>query len=455
MRQEKRVRKSSNLQSGLSATAPGETVVESRPGMPPSHSSLTQAEQLTAAQLSHLDRVLRRLHESMREYLHGWPVSERTPLRLSERLGIDRTTCQRVTSLAKGGYPGTTMLDSLPGPRAFRNLIEASVKAENGPSPAQVDRLRSAVDGLDEAIQDMGGSLSKLKRRAASAHAAPGSMIPTGLTTGLAAGPAVGPATGRSEELGARASLFHAASHLTGRHAQVISSIGLYDRVGVAVDQLRHFRLSMNHGVVASANAMPMVLESFDGQQEDDPTRWQRSPKLLPAFTSAEWKSVELIPSPGFASRAMEITRSNQPHDVCVYTEFPVPDPSVHEDSCEESWYIPYYPAGALVFDLYLHESIARQCLVSLDIHLWQTSFANFPHGRWQTRLPQSPVILQLGRGLTHADSPLCSRQAELTEEMFRLAQVDPSRYIGFRCEEHYPVWRGGYRFELDFGRSE
>lgn len=410
-----------------------------RPGTRPRN---VADDRMSPDQLAHLDRVLRRLHESMREFLQAWPVADRTPLRLSQRLEIDRTTCQRLTSLAKGGYPGVSILDSLPGPRAFRNVVNAAENVDGRLSRAKLDRLRSAVDGLDEAIQQFGGSMTQMKRRVASASVdAPrpgGSAVDADLA-----------------DLDARASIVRAATHLTGRHTQSVSSVGLYDRVDVAADMLRHVRVSLNHGVVAKPHAMPLVLETFDGRDEKDSSRWQRSPRLVEKLTSAAWRSVDLEPSRGFASRAMEITRSDTPQDVCVYTEFPVPNPMVSDDPTEESWYILYYPVASLVFDIYLHESIARQCLMSLDVHLWQTSFANAPHGRWQTRLPYAPPIIQLGRGLARAGSSRAQRHREATEEMFELAKVNPEQYIGFRCEEQFPIWRAGYRFELDFGRPD
>lgn len=404
--------------------------------MPQSLTRRSGEVRLTEEEWHRVDRALKRLHEALREFITAWPIDQRSPTRLSQALNVDQTTCQRLTSLAKAGYRGAAMLESLPGTRAFRNVIAASKRIGGSPAARVLAQLRAAVDGFDEVLQDCGGSLSELKRRVAASHSGLGTEAP------------------EDSDLHARRTFFRAASQLAGRHAQTTASIGLYDTVNVARDELRHLRISAGIGIVAQPNAVPMVLEAFDAQTTETDDGWQRSLMLLEEFTSAPWKTVELEPSPGFRSQALEIDGSQDPSDTCFYTAFPVPHPRTLDKPIEESWYILYNPCASLVFDVYLHKSIARQCLVSLDVHLWQTSFANHPHGCWHTRMPQSPPIIQLGRGLSNCETTLCPRQRELTAELFRRADVDPNEYVGFRCAERYPVWRAGYRFELDFGSS-
>jgi len=50
--------------------------------------------------------------------------------------------------------------------------------------------------------------------------------------------------------------------------------------------------------------------------------------------------------------------------------------------------------------------------------------------------------------------SDLNPRQTELTVELFKRADANPDDYVGFRCEERFPIWRTGYHYELDFGDS-
>lgn len=393
---------------------------------------------LSEEQRGCLDRSLRRLHESMRDFWRSWPLARRNASQISRELSIDRTTCQRVAWLTREPYDRGMMLESTPGVRALRGLADAAERVQAPVSATVLAGFRSAVDELDELLRVHGGSLSALKRRLRAGYALEGPE-----------------AEGDGTE--AQESLFHAARRVTRRHSLATVSVGLYDSVGVTAEQMRHVRISGSHAVTAEPSAVPMVLEAFDTPEAPSKVAgdgWQRVPALLRDFTTVAWRSVQLGGSPGFGSQAVEIGRGEAPGDVFWYTAFPVPEPTTLDDPIEESWFILNAPAAALIFDLYLHESVARRCLVSLDVHLWQASFAHSPHGRWHTRMPQRPPIVQLGRGLQNADCEHYARLRAVTEKLFELADANPDDYIGFRCAERFPIWRTGYRFELDFGRQ-
>jgi hypothetical protein len=398
----------------------------------PVHPAIELAADLAARRA--VEPALRRLHETLRDIWGTWPIGRRTPTQIARELGVDRTTCQRISAIVRDGF-STAMLETMPGPRALRAFADAAEAAGEPATPASIAQLRAAVDIFDELVRSTAGSLARLKRVASGAGDAPGVIEP--------AGP------------GPRESLFFAAHEVTRRRALATASVGLYDTRGVGPNQLRHVRASGNHAIIAEPDAVPMLLEAFDGDGGLDDDGWQRTPRLVTSMTNARWSPVPVGRSPGFSAQAVEITRSTAPSDVYIYTVFPVPHPRTLDRAVEESWYMVYSPTAALVFDLYLHESVARSCLVSLDVHLWQTSFANSPHGKWHTRLPDAPTVVQLGRGIDRAASSLHPRQAELTREVFRIADADPSEFIAFRCEERFPVWRAGYRFELDFGSGE
>lgn len=406
--------------------------------MPQTSHPETDLAPLASDELHAVDRALRRVHEAMRGFWAAWPIDRRNPTRVSKELGVDRTTCQRVSALVRDPFALAPMLDSMPGPKALRALADAAEQRDAPASAETLSQLRAAVDAFDELLHATAGSLARLKRRAVS-------------PTAEVAAPRPAPPTGAS----AQESMFHAAHEITRRRAIANASVGIYDARGVRDGELRHVRVSGNYAMVAEPAAVPMVLEAFDGTGGRDDDGWQRTPRLITPMTNANWRHVPVSRTPGFSAQAMEITRSTTPSDVYISTVFPVPDPRTLDRPVEESWYVLYSPTAALVFDLYLHESIARRCLVSLDVHLWQTSFANAPHGKWHTRLPTAPPIVQLGRGVGHAPSSLHPRHEELTGEAFRLADADPEEYIAFRCEERFPVWRSGYRYELDFGTSD
>lgn len=366
----------------------------------------------------------------MQAFCLAWPIERRSASQLARELDVDRTTCQRLVSLATNRFDPGAMLESMPGPRALRSLIDATrALSDRPPTDDVLAGLRSAVDSFDEFLRESAGSISSLKRR-------------------IAASPAV-PIDADDDQ--AREALFNAAACLTGRHANATASVGLYDDIDVNENELRHIRVTANQGLVARPDAVPMLLEAFDGSGQAREDKWQRTPALVRELTSADWRPVKLPQTASFTGQAVEIAHSETPSDVVMYTAFPVPEPLTITPPTEESWFLINCPTRALVFDLYLHESVARRCTVSLDVHLWRANFANDPHGHWHTRMPHAPSSINLGR---NAD-PACDlhpNHVELTRDLFTRASADPRDYIGFRCLQPFPIWRVGYRFLLDFG---
>jgi len=402
---------------------------------------------LSKSEQTELDRTLCRLQESFREFWAAWPVARRNPTQIGRELGIDSTTCRRLSTIARARYEPTAILESLPGPRTLRALLDAAEQADS-PVPEQVlAAFRAAVDSFDEFLLASSGSLSKLKRRLATPRAA---QAPTSSADGLA-------------DPDPQQSLYNAARKINKKHSLASTSITLYDKVGVADDDVRCVTIGGMHSFVAAPDAVPTIMGEFPTLTEtfvDAPTSksagsdmpmdnsWQRSPLVLEDFTSADRKVFQINSSPDFALQALEIKRSNSPSDFYLYASFPL------SETNGETWLMVSVPTEMLIFDLYLHKSVARRCLVSVDIHLWHPNFANDPHAKWHTRMPQTPALIQLGEGIAKSASPFNPRQTELTVELFKRADANPDDYIGFRCEERFPIWRTGYRYGLDFDDS-
>jgi len=408
--------------------------------MPTAHSQDTApSDFLTGSERTELDRALRRLQVSFQEFWSAWPISRRNPSQMSRELNIDRTTCQRLSTIARARYEPATILESLPGPRALRALLDAAEQADSPAPEGVLTAFRSAIDSFDEFLLTSGGSLSKLKRRLAAPRSAP---VFTDSPDDHA-------------DSDPQQALYNAARQINKKHALTSTSITLYDKVGVADDEIRCITLSGVHSFAAAPDAVPTVIESFaeapsntTGSNTATDDGWQRSPLLLEEFTSADRKMIQVRTAQDFNSQALEIERSNHPSDFYLYASYPLPENN------GETWFMLNIPTETLIFDLYLHKSVARRCLVSIDIHLWHPSFANDPHSKWYTRMPQTPGLIQLGEGITKSASPFNPRQTELTVELFKRADANPDDYVGFRCEERFPIWRTGYHYELDFGDS-
>jgi hypothetical protein len=142
---------------------------------------------------------------------------------------------------------------------------------------------------------------------------------------------------------------------------------------------------------------------------------------------------------------------SERPVDLMLATRTLVPHPALHAPRLEEVWALVNFPCRHLLFDVYLHPSLARTCLASLDTHLWGPDFGQHVGDRWQTRLADSPPLKLLGTGLRRQTPPGFARMPELTEQLFARAGLDPTEYVGYRCDVPYPMWRGGYCVSFDF----
>lgn len=397
---------------------------------------------LSAVERGRIEQTLLRLLESIRDFTQSWPIARRNGSQISRELGIDRTTCQRLTMLARGERSPTAMLDGLPGPRMLRSVADAAEQAGSPVSQRTLAALRSAIDRFEEMLEPIGGSVSKLRKLLAR---------PNGEEAVLGVGSPVGNIQG--QEL-----LFSAASVVMGKHSAATTVINLYDKHGVDDGRLRILTISGNHGFVAVPDAAPTVtlfrpdVDTPSGESPGPGRGWQTQPVVLERFTTAKWQVLRLNKKGGYAALAHEILGGEEPADYFMFGSSPVPDPSDSPERVKEVWAMLSVPTRSLVFDLYMHESIARRSIVSADVHLWQPNFESDPHGRWHTRLSQTPTIVQLGRGIGRVTAASNPAQAGLVRELFDRAGTDPEEYIGYRCEERFPIWRTGYRFEIDFG---
>ena len=132
-----------------------------------------------------------------------------------------------------------------------------------------------------------------------------------------------------------------------------------------------------------------------------------------------------------------------------------MPHPLTTERRFEEVWALVNFPVRRLILDVFLHRDLARRCLPDLDQHLWGPDFGAGAGERWQTRFPNSPRLHWLGSGVAQAATDAHARHVELLELLFKSRGQDPQKFVGFRCDVAYPIWRTGYRIALDYGDGD
>lgn len=112
-------------------------------------------------------------------------------------------------------------------------------------------------------------------------------------------------------------------------------------------------------------------------------------------------------------------------------------------------------PAERLVADLYVHHSIAGNCTPSVNLYLGRGSGGCDVIDRWHEQIDGAPVVGLLGRGLKNAHSSGWEMHASLSARVFELLGWNPNEYVGFRCDETWPLWNCDYVMTLDYRTHE
>jgi hypothetical protein len=107
------------------------------------------------------------------------------------------------------------------------------------------------------------------------------------------------------------------------------------------------------------------------------------------------------------------------------------------------------HPARRMVMDVYLHRSMLTPLPPTVGAYYWHPALASDPRKQWNDRFPGIPGVSVLQAGMP-APTPAWSRQGELTSKLFELSGWVPSDFIGFRCDEPFPIWGAAYYMTFD-----
>jgi hypothetical protein len=416
----------------------------------------TAFEPLSSEEVQLADRATRRLHEQIRGFLSALPDEARNASGMARHLHVDRTTCQRLVFTASRPYSGLSTIDRLPGVRGLRQLVDAARKTKIAAIDPIVESLEAAIDRFDTSVRSIAPSQSSLIRRIAATPLT--SISPTSVD-------ADGPRAARQR-------LFESAAELTGRYSESWVAVYVY-----AAQSNQILDVARAHGLaghVARPDAVPLTFHNFTSKrsEQNNPntppqefrslkqceTTVGRSPdSILRQFSSDPLPVVNSRQPGEYLVQAIdtEPSATGQPVDLMLATRNTMPHPASQPPGIEEVWAMINFPVRQMVFDVYLHRDLARQCIPSLDTHLWRPDFAAHVGDRWQTRFADGPRLEVLGQGIANAATPVYARHVELTEFLFDGMELDAGRFVGYRCTVQYPAWRTGYCMSFDFNASE
>lgn len=419
----------------------------------------SQVEPLKPDEWQLTDRVTRRLHEALRTFLNVLPAEARNASGLARFLGVDRTTCQRLVFTATRPFPGSSIVDRLPGVRGMRQVVQAARKQEQALDADVLSSLSAAIDRFDEALRILGGSQSAVIRRIAATSSADFTESTSSTD---------------EEPTPARRRLFEAAAEVTGRFSETWVAVYVY--TPIADGDREMVNVARAHGLVghvARSDAVPLTFHNFTSKSSDRRQRSEREAQNFRGLNDTQTinnapdsvlREFSTDPLPMVSSRqpgeylvqAIDTDPSSAGHpvDLMLATQSSMLHPATQPPEVEEVWAMINFPARRMVFDVYLHRDLARQCIPALDVHLWRPDFAAQISDRWQTRFADSPRLELLGQGMQGAATPAYPRHHELTSFLFSGLQLDSDRYVGYRCMVTYPLWRTGYCMSFDFSTS-
>lgn len=448
-------------ESSAASSAEPPTAVPLVRTMPVRMTSLAAANNvapLTGEEIQVADRATRRLHEHIRGFLSSLPADARNASALSRYLGVDRTTCQRFVFTASRPYAGLALIDRLPGVRGLRQLTEGARNASPPVDSETLSSLETAIDRFEEAIHSLAPSQSALLRRIGA--------------TPLAAPNAAGLES--AEPRAARERLFEAAAEVTGRFSETWVAVYVYYPGEPASNG--KINVARAHGLVghvARRDAVPLTFHNFVSKRSDggsadaddqafrnlsDTATLGNSPDAILRQFSTDPLPVVSSRQPGeYLVQAIDTNpaAAGLPVDLMLATRNIMPHPATQLPGIEEVWAMINFPARQMIFDVYLHRDLARQCIPALDAHLWRPDFAAQVADRWQTRFADGPRLELLGQGTQNAATAAYARHQELTTFLFESLQLDDSRFVGYRGSVAYPVWRTGYCMSFDFSASD
>lgn len=421
------------------------TRVATRRQTPP---PLTEADRAWAGQVGS------RLRAEFAALVAALPAHERSAAGLERVLGTNRAIAHRLFS-ALATTDDVEVLTRIPGIEGLRK-VTASARRKLGAAVTSVlVGTDSALNEFQELIRRTGGSHAKLIARLRAVG--PSSF-----------GPAEPASTPPGRRLSARRGLYDSVQSLCGRSIDVRTSISILrpspDIPGDA--EYAHTRAFIGYRAVPGG--LPLVLGAWvtnvdesrkldvDYRDLDNrPIEGLTNAGVLPEFCTSPLPMVASRDTTGRLVQIIDRTRVEPDAAIDAVTAYrlpsvgPVPsrlDPPIFLEAVTAT-----SPTEHLVADFYLHRSLLVGGTPSLNLYLGRGSGGCDLLDRWHERIVGGPVLGLLGPGISNAHTSAWHRHAELTQHVFSRLGWNPLEFVGFRCEERWPLWYCDYVMTVDY----
>jgi hypothetical protein len=413
------------------------------------------AAPLDPQELARVQQVARRLRAEVASAVNSLPVRYTTAGLMSKAIKVNRTVCHRLLTALDPATDDLAAVAMLPGIQGLRQCTRAIAK--HGGDRSRTAAADAAIEQFSHLIREMAGSQTRLAARLR-------------LNASGMKGSARGQAPSRRIQL--RERLYHAAAGVIGRHIRARANISVL-RPSVANPEeieYAHTRYFIGHEM--SPDAVPLIvstnIDTVEGDErqivhgycalDGTPLRGSAERAILAPFSS---DPLPLVTARDLSGRLVQVidpraADSCAPLDIAL--GYRVASICPHPRNQELPLFLDIVnvrdPVEAMVFDVYLHASLVAGCRASVDAFVGKGSALCDTIDRWYDRFGGSPVLKLLGPGLGNAASPLVPRIEELTESVFDRLNWNPGDYVGFRCEEQFPIWGSDYVITFDYRRE-
>lgn len=414
---------------------------------------------LTDDERSQAAQVGRRLRSELGAVILQLPPTFQTASGLEKVLGIHRAVSHRFFTAVRATEDDLALLARLPGVEGLRQcLVAAKEKLPSAPATV-ISSAEAAIESYAELIAALGGSQARLISRL-QAIATPNGSGSSGVPRG------------RREDL--RQTLFETISELYGFRIACRSRVTILRENPDRPNELEyvHARVAVGYrspGLVKMPLIQPVWFTSmvgFDGKPVEvrycslDNVPFNAAPaeglleefcsKPLPLLSASdvEGRLVQVIDPRGVA----EENNGNGSFDVAIAYRISTLGilPSLQKPPIHDEVILIREPVERMVADVYLHRSLTRGCTPSLSLLMGRGGGA-IPD-RWYDRVEGAPLLSLLGRGLGNVHSPTWPRHGDFIRHVFHRLGWDPGDFVGYRCEESYPVWGAEYVMSFDYG---
>lgn len=390
-----------------------------------------------------MDVVGSRLRGELHNLLRRNPHTARSALSLAKEWGLDRNISQKVLSALAPEVDAATVLERVPGVESLRRFVKAASKAAGlaGPDPS----ASAAVDAFETLIHEMGGSQSGLIKR---------------IRGGAAGG---SPETNLTAEVEARKRMFHDAADVFGLTVDVLPHIGLIRPVPTDAGRTEGARAYGLLGLKWDQGALPVTsAASAHRGERDAPVAEMRYTSLcdrcvaehglLPQFCTEPLPLLTVREGPGQSVVTADPPGDKRAIDLVFGQRWGTDKhPRQYDDAVWSQFVGIKRPTRRLLFDVYMHRSLAMQCVPIVGAYRWCPEVLANPLPSWNERLPGRVSLELLGPGLANAASPAWSRHAEMARFVFAELGWDAEEFVGFRCDVAYPIWNSGVFMSFDF----